>query len=45
MANMYAYIRGEELLNSLDLDYSNTTYSKSKMTDILLELRKLDKKG
>jgi len=45
MVNMYAYIRGEELLNSLNLDYSNTTYSKSKMTDILLELRKLDKQG
>jgi hypothetical protein len=45
MANMYAYIRGEELLNSLNLDYSNTTYSKSKMNDILLELRKLDKQG
>jgi ribosome-associated toxin RatA of RatAB toxin-antitoxin module len=39
MVNMYAYIRGEELLNSLELDTKSVNYTKSQMTDILLRVK------
>jgi len=41
MVNMYAYIRGEELLNRCSIDYSDTKYKKMELFDILLDMRKL----
>lgn len=41
MVNMYAYIRGEELLSELDIDYSTSQLSKNEMTDLLLQIKSL----
>lgn len=39
MVNMYAYIRGAELLNELDLDWNIVSRSKMQMFDILHDLK------
>lgn len=41
MVNMYVYVRGEELLNQLDIDYEKSSYNKVVMTDLLLQMKSL----
>lgn len=41
MVNMYVYLRGEELLNQLDIDYEKSSYNKVVMTDLLLQIKSL----
>jgi len=41
MVNMYAYIRGEELLNQIEIDYTKSSYNKVVMTDLLLQIKSL----
>lgn len=41
MVNMYSYIRGEELLQRVDIDWNNPKYTKNQMTDLALEMKSL----
>ena len=41
MVNMYAYIRGEQLLNELNSLEFGEKYTKSQMTDVFLEVNEM----